>query len=100
MPCSGGSSCTLSVVVLLLSAFSAPVQGAGTVQFGNGRAIDPTGDAPFYLTAADLDNDGDQDVLISSADNGWVRWYKNEDGKGTFSEPAFVADEGTTIGAT
>lgn len=92
MPCSGGS-CGLLVVGLLLSASSVPIQGAGIVQFGNGRAIDPTGNGPFYVLAADLDNDGDQDVLITGVDNGVVRWYKNEDGKGTFSGPALVSED-------
>lgn len=36
----------------------------------------------------DFDNDGDQDLIVAIADSfsGWIVWYENLDGQGTFSE--------------
>ncbi|MCA9200735.1 MAG: VCBS repeat-containing protein, partial [Planctomycetales bacterium] len=43
---------------------------------------------------ADLDGDGDLDVLVAGKYDGIVQWYRNEDGKGTFSAPILFHDEG------
>ncbi|CAN0164047.1 unnamed protein product, partial [Scytosiphon promiscuus] len=60
--------------------------GAGTVPFGNGKVIDADAYRAYFVYSADLDGDGDQDLLSLSFQGDFVRWYKNEDGKGTFSE--------------
>jgi len=39
-------------------------------------------EAPRIITAADIDSDGDQDVITSSS--GLITWFENLDGKGTF----------------
>ena len=86
-----GDSELLPAFVLLLCAFQVPVKGAGTVQYANGRTIDENAYDAFHVLAADLDGDGDHEVLVSSFFGDWVRWYDNEDGKGTFSEAADVS---------
>ena len=42
------------------------------------------------VLAADLDGDGDQDVLSGSASDGKVAWYENTDGYGTFSKQTVI----------
>ncbi|CAM9302784.1 unnamed protein product, partial [Ectocarpus sp. 8 AP-2014] len=67
------------------------VKGAGTVAFEIGRRIDSDAEDVVVVFAADLDDDGDLDLLVGTYFEDWVRWYENEDGKGTFSEAMDVA---------
>lgn len=79
-------------MLLLLFASQMPVEGAGTVQFANGRTIDGDVSEPVLSVVADLDGDGDQDVLVCLPfHDDSVRWYENEDGKGTFAESADIS---------
>ena len=43
-----------------------------------------------YVYSDDLDNDGDIDVINSSADNGEITWYENLDGLGNFDTSKLV----------
>lgn len=68
------------------SASQLLVEGAGTVQFANGRPVADINDV-VDVFAADLDGDGDLDILAGTSYAGdWLGWYENLDGKGTFSE--------------
>ncbi|CAM9748601.1 unnamed protein product, partial [Ectocarpus fasciculatus] len=68
--------------------------GAGTVAFlENGRPIDSIAGDAVVVFAADLDSDGDLDLLVGSYSNDWVRWYENEDGNGTFAEAEDVTSD-------
>ena len=51
--------------------------------FGKQQVITTNVDNPSSVFAADLDNDGDADVLSASSIDGKVAWYEN-DGNGTF----------------
>ena len=51
----------------------------------------------FSVYAADIDNDGDLDVLSASDEDDTVAWYENTDGSGTFAAPRIITD--TAIGA-
>eukprot|EP00752_Nemacystus_decipiens_P018612 g16687.t1 len=62
------------------------VDQQGNGLFGNGRVVDADADVAYFVYSADLDGDGDQDLLSLSFHGDFVRWYMNEDGKGTFSE--------------
>lgn len=70
----------------LLSTITTSIaDGAGTVAFANRRSIDLIND-PFSVQAADLDGDGDLDVIAALVAPDMVVWYENLDGKGTFSD--------------
>ena len=56
------------------------------MDFETGRSIDSSATDAVVVLAADLDSDGDLDLLVGSYFEDWVRWYENEDGNGTFSE--------------
>ncbi len=56
--------------------------GAGT--FGGQRVITTLADSAQSVFAADLDGDGDLDVLSASAADDKIAWYENVDGAGTF----------------
>lgn len=79
--------------LVLLAVLKSPTvaDGAGTVSFGNGRLIDANASSAFAVTAADLDGDGDVDVVAALVDNDEVFWYENLDGMGTFSERSEVS---------
>jgi hypothetical protein len=43
------------------------------------------------VSAADLDGDGDSDVLSASSDDGEIAWYPNTDGQGTFGQQQIIS---------
>ncbi len=62
---------------------SLPDRGAET-GFSPPRPIDPNAGRRLNVNAADIDGDGDLDVLLSSEDPGVISWYENL-GDGEFS---------------
>ena len=42
------------------------------------------------LTSKDLDNDGDQDLILSYSGGNMINWYENLDGKGDFSQANLI----------
>jgi len=56
--------------------------GAGS--FGGQQVISTEADAPQGVFAADVDNDGDLDVLSASTFDDKIAWYENTDGAGGF----------------
>ncbi len=56
--------------------------GLGT--FGGQRVISTVADRAWDVFAADLDGDGDVDVLSASEGDDKIAWYENTDGLGTF----------------
>ncbi len=57
--------------------------GLGT--FGPEQVISLSADGANVVSAADLDRDGDMDVVSGSSLDGKIAWYENTDGAGTFS---------------
>jgi len=63
-------------------AWYANTDGLGA--FGPQQVISITADAAMAVFAADLDGDGDADVLSASLNDDKIAWYENLDGRGTF----------------
>ncbi len=68
----------VSIVLFLYSLVSAQVDFIG-------HRIDPTMGDASYIRSADLDGDGDLDVLTSAFQDNKFKWYKN-DGNQVFEE--------------
>ena len=56
----------------------------GLGNFGPQQIISRRSNGAIDLHTADLDGDGDIDVLSASAIDGIIAWYRNEDGQGNF----------------
>tara|TARA_R110000787_G_scaffold183014_1_gene294993 strand:- start:1577 stop:2962 length:1386 start_codon:yes stop_codon:yes gene_type:complete len=59
----------------------------GPQQIISNTTLDPRNSLPF-----DIDNDGDMDVLSSSGDDYKLRWYRNMDGQGNFSDEIIISE--------
>ena len=80
-------------------------ENLGNGGFSAQRGISTTADAPLSVHVADLDGDGDGDVLSASADDGKIAWYENipaNDDKADALEIAGAAGRvvGNSAGAT
>jgi hypothetical protein len=70
----------------------------GTGRFSDERIITTAVDGANFVHTADLDGDGDQDVLAASIgdagmpDDNAVSWYENTDGVGNFGDPKVISD--------
>ncbi|MCB2156312.1 VCBS repeat-containing protein [bacterium] len=63
----------------------------GKGAFGPQQTITVYAHHPNSVFAADLDGDGDEDVLSSSRTDGRIAWYENLDGAGTFSSQQTIS---------
>jgi hypothetical protein len=77
-----------------LIAWHENLDGAGS--FGPQQVISLVTNAPRSVFAADVDGDGDPDVLSASSDDDTIAWYENLDGAGSFSvqQPISVLADG------
>ena len=81
---------------LVLIFWTAPIMLFATpafAQFSNQKEISSTVDGAISVFAADLDGDGDQDVLSASREDHTIAWYENLDGLGTFSAQQVISSE-------
>ncbi len=63
------------------------LDGAGTFDVAQ-VAQAPT--EPRFMDTADVDDDGDLDVVLPAQDSGIIVWYPNDDGMGTFGVPLLI----------
>ena len=72
--------------------------GQGT--FSTQKTITTQADTARSVYAADMDGDGDMDVLSASYTDNKIAWYENTDGQGTFSTQKTIttqADDATSV---
>ncbi|MEZ6083098.1 MAG: VCBS repeat-containing protein [Phycisphaerae bacterium] len=64
----------------------------GLSAFGPQQIITTAAANVWSVFAADLDNDGDIDVLSASGQSGNIAWYENTDGLGTFGQQQIIVN--------
>ena len=72
--------------------------GAGS--FGGQQVISTAADGAQSVFAADVDGDGDLDVLSASYEDDKIAWYENTDGAGSFGSQQVIstaADDATSV---
>ncbi len=83
--------------VLSASSFDATIawypntDGAGT--FGERQVISNTCQYAMWVAVADLDKDGDLDVVSASLADDKIAWYENTDGAGAFGAQQIVSTQ-------
>jgi fibronectin type 3 domain-containing protein len=63
----------------------------GQIDFSSQKVISTSGDATVSVYSADLDGDGDLDVLSASVGDDKIAWYENTDGTGTFGPQQVIS---------
>jgi hypothetical protein len=66
------------------------IDGEGT--FGESNIITQDVELPTETRLADLDGDGDLDVIATSGDDGRLLWYENTNGRGDFDQGRLLSD--------
>lgn len=62
----------------------------GQATFGSAQIINQYADQVEFVTAGDVDGDGDMDALSASNQDDKIAWYKNLDGNGDFGTQNIV----------
>lgn len=65
---------------------------SGLGDFGDEQIISFEVDSVSSIYSADLDGDGDQDLLSTSSGDDKVAWYRNQDGLGSFGDQIIISD--------
>ncbi|MGB1308377.1 MAG: T9SS type A sorting domain-containing protein [Oceanihabitans sp.] len=65
----------------------------GLGSFGNQLVITTNAIGASAVTATDLDNDGDIDVISASYNDNKIAWYKNTDGQGNFGLEQIISSD-------
>jgi len=65
---------------------------SGDGDFGSTRLISYDANRPTSVLAADVDGDGDQDVVSASHDDDTIAWYENLSGAGDFGPQRVIFD--------
>lgn len=64
----------------------------GIGNFGSQRIISTTTDLPNEIVAADLDGDGDLDVIVCSVNENAIIWFENTNGLGDFGPKQIITN--------
>lgn len=65
----------------------------GNGNFSDEIIISTNADYAISVCAADIDNDGDLDVVSASREDHKIAWYENTDGSGAFSSENVISNE-------
>jgi hypothetical protein len=64
----------------------------GLGNFGPQQLISTSADGAYSVFVADMDGDGDQDVLSASYNDDKVAWYENKDGLGSYGPQQVISN--------
>ena len=89
-PCSSTEDCQLQCA---RDTSCAGYSLGAPVSFGSQNTITTQADGAWSVYAADLDGDGDIDVLSASQNDDKIAWYENTDGQGTLSTQKTISTQ-------
>src|SRR5690606_22232669 len=69
----------------------------GLGNFGPLKVINSNANGVISIRAADIDGDGDKDVIAAIFGDGKISWYENMDGLGSFSTEKVVSNLTPTV---
>ena len=64
----------------------------GLGNFGTEQIVSTNAAGSIFVSAADIDNDGDQDIIDAEFGGSTLAWYENLDGLGTFGAKNIIAN--------
>lgn len=70
-----------------------PRQLLTAISFSPHEILLPSVEHPRSVYAADIDLDGDMDILTASYGDGKIAWYENENGRGFFGAQKIISDQ-------
>ncbi len=82
----------LSLIGFFLTVLNLNAQLIAPIRISNDTE---TFDSPGTVISADMDNDGDIDLVASGVFNGNIVWYENLDGGGALDDPKIIVSFGT-----
>lgn len=68
-----------------------------TVELVPQALVEIEAEDPRAVIAADLDADGDQDIIVASSGDNRVAWFENLDGLGQYGESRVIADDARSV---
>ena len=84
----------MKTTLLFLSTILFSFTTSAQIDFEAHITVDDTGGTnnPQSVFAADLDGDGDMDMLSASNNDSKIAWYKNTDGQGNFGPQQIISE--------
>lgn len=80
-------------IAIILSVALVGNEGLAQTTFGSQQVISIEADGAQAVFAADLDDDGDLDVLSASNEDDKIAWYENTNGQGLFGPETIITTE-------
>lgn len=82
---------------LLSLLLFACLAGPATAQFGTQRVVSTQAIGATHVRVADIDNDGDPDIVSAAAADNRIAWYENTDGFGAFGFPTTITSQAPKV---
>ncbi len=90
----------IALMVLLFGLVSPLGVQVATAQLPQRVIVSSTANAPTAVDSADIDSDGDKDILVASEDDDRIAWYENQIGESGADSDGFAPPKTITTSAS